>query len=336
MNEAEYKGMSQVVAPVINAEGELRNLKNRAASACKELEQIVKLQTKQQQKDVPQYLKALAEVKLLEKALPGALNAAAAVLKLASDKNKAMALSVADAKKTLLSTAKPLHVAYELGVSARTAWEQAKRAARPEGYKPPTFVVATANYCESYEHYINEFKIGLGRWSAQPDAGMNDVEYKGAIEVVSPVINAEAQLANLKNRVASGCKELEQIVKLQTKQQQKDVPQYLKALAEMKQLDKTLPAAANAATALLKLVADKKSFMKFCVADAKKEFVSMAKPLLAAHASSVSARSAWDQARKADRPTGYKPPTFIVASANYCEQYEHYISEFKGSLGKWR
>ena len=336
MNETEYKAMGKVAMALASAEGQLGNLKNRAASACKELEQMVKGQTKQEQKDVPQFQKALAEMKLLEKALPAALSSVGSMLKLVSDKNKIMALSVVDAKKEFQSLAKPLQVAYQHSGSARTSWELAKRSPRPATYKPPTFVVASANYCELLEHYVNEFKVALGKWSAQPGAGMSAADYDGATDVAQPVINAEGQLGNLKSRIPLGRKELEQLVKSQTKQQQKDAPEFLMALDEVKAMEKALPAALNAAGALLKFVSDEKKIKQFSVADAKKELASLGKPMYLVGDQAASVRAAWAKLRVAAKPAGYKAPTSLLASANYCEQYEHYVNEFKKGLSKWK
>lgn len=336
MNESEKVGLRKVCAPIGNAQGALRNLKSRAGLTVKELEKVVKLQTKQQLRDTPQYANAADEIHKMEKLLPAAIIASESLLKAADDKKIAI-LSVADAKKALQVMAKPMQAAYECGASIRVAVERLKDVAKedkPAGMVAPVFPAACVTYADSYVEKFNDFKVALGRWS--PQVGMDEAQYKGIDGFIRALTSAEGFLRALKTDAAASCKELEKLVKLQSKAELKSSPQFANALEEFKDLDKSLPAAASAFSAVVKLVSDKQKMLGFEVVDARRAIGNLAKPLNYTDACCDAAAAAWKKTKGVDRPTGAKAPVFVPKCLDSGKSYEGYIGDFQKHLDAWR
>lgn len=336
MNESEKAGLSEQYKAIGNAQGKLRDLKNRAGGSVKELEKVVKLQTKEQLRKIPHYANAAVEIHKMDKLLPAALSASEALLKVAHDK-KIVSLSVADAKKALLVMAKPMQAVYECCVSVSVAVNRLKdvaQADKPAGMVAPVFPVACATYADSYVKSFNEFKVALARWSTK--VGMDEAQYKGIDGFLRALVSAEGFLRALKPDAAASCKELEKLVKLQSKAEMKSSPQFANALEEFKDLDKSLPAAASAFSAVVKLVSDKQKMLGFDVVDARRAIGNLAKPLHYTDACCDAAAAAWKKTKDVDRPTGAKPPVFVPKCLDSGKSYEGYIGDFKKHLDAWR
>lgn len=159
MTEKEYDALCKALAPLINAEGMLNNLKKRVPMAMKELEGLIKKQTKEGLKDWPWHAKLHAEYKRQDKSAPAAYKAVGAVLKLGGDKKKMMALSVADAKKQLTSAGKFLTVAQDDAAKVAAVWK-----ATPMHNKSLVNVVASIGYTDHLVDYLKEYTSQFAKW----------------------------------------------------------------------------------------------------------------------------------------------------------------------------
>lgn len=158
MNKDEMQKVGELLAYLESVDGQLSNLKKRVPLAIKELEGRVKAQDKDAQKGFPHFVNTLAEMKKLSKEVDPAIKAVASMFKLAQDKKKMEALSMADFKKLFIALIKPVQKASD---AAATAWITWKKNPMPD--KQLVSLTATNGYCENFQRYLNDYKVLLGK-----------------------------------------------------------------------------------------------------------------------------------------------------------------------------
>lgn len=160
MSPDEIKQVASAMAPLINLDAQLSNLKKRIPLSRKEVSAKLKDKEIKEQHALFKQLDLL--LKACEKLIDAAIKAVGAILNSKNLKAKLAALPMADAKKLLTATYNALKPMKDQG-NKLVAYLQDKAGEFGKTRAGMPSMDATVNYHDYYITYLKSFKDGVGK-----------------------------------------------------------------------------------------------------------------------------------------------------------------------------